>query len=62
MADFLVYRTQTDALLRARVVTRHDNGDTTVEPWFYQKNGKDTGMFQGGHEVRVPPEFVIKGN
>ena len=59
MSKFLVYRTQTDALLRARVVTAHPNGDFTVEPWFYQKDGKDTGMFQGGHEVRLGPEHVV---
>jgi hypothetical protein len=58
MSKFLVYRTQTGALLRARVVTRHRDGDFTVEPWFYQQDGKDHGAFQGGHRLRVGATYI----
>lgn len=60
MPNFLVYRTQTGHLMRAKVVTRHRDGDVTVEPWFWQDEaGKDTGCFQGGHKVRVPASYVV---
>jgi hypothetical protein len=60
MADFLTYRTARCGPMRAKIVTRHCDGDVTVEPFFFQdERGKDTGCFQGGHKVRVPPSHFI---
>lgn len=58
--QFLVYRTQTGHEMRAAVRVAHGDGSFTVEPFFWQKNGKDTGMFQGGHTLRVDAEFVTR--
>jgi hypothetical protein len=60
MTEFLTYRTQTGDELRAAVRVAHRDGSYTVEPFFYQKAGEDVGLFQGGHEVRVPARFVTR--
>jgi hypothetical protein len=58
MSKFLLYTTQTGSQMRARIVATHDNGDYTVEPWFYQENGRDTGLCQGGHQFLLEARFV----
>jgi hypothetical protein len=60
MADFLTYLTAHCGAMRAKILTRHRDGDVTVEPFFFVgKEGKDTGPFQGGHKVRVPPSHFV---
>lgn len=58
MTKFLTYRTQTGMEMKAAVRTQHRDGSFTVEPFFYQKDGKDDGAFQGGHKLRVDAQFV----
>lgn len=60
VTKFLTYRTQTGAEMRAAVRVAHRDGDFTVEPFFYQIDGKDVGAFQGGHTLRVAARFVTK--
>ncbi|HEV2674181.1 MAG TPA: hypothetical protein VGV37_06525 [Aliidongia sp.] len=59
MADFMTYRTAHCGPMRAKILTRHRDGDVTVEPFFFQEDGNDTGSFQGGYKVRVPRSHFI---
>ena len=58
---FVLYRTQTGHVMRAAVRRKHSNGDLTVEPFFWQHEGKDSGTFQGGHTLRVGWQYLLQG-
>jgi hypothetical protein len=58
MTKFVTYTTQTNATMRAAIRTQHRDGSVTVEPFFYQKDGNDIGMFQGGHTLRLTADQV----
>lgn len=59
--EFVFYRTQTGAVLRAKVHKRTRNGWVTVEPYFYvDENGKDTGAFQGGHKLTFRTSYLVE--
>lgn len=59
MAKFIFYRTQTGSIMRAIVKTQHRDGTLTVEPYFYQDAvGQDVMPFQGGHKLRIDPEYL----
>lgn len=59
MAKFIVYRTDAGVRVRAKVRKRFANGTVRVQPYFFQKAGKDLPGFIGG-DFYIPRSHIVE--
>lgn len=52
-AEFITYQTRFGGVMRAKVIRRFMNGAMTIEPWFWQRDGKDSSQFRGGIKIHL---------